>query len=126
MFNPGELDKTRRNLGNLSPEESRRMAGLLGGEIGVERDDTDLSEKYARLRAQSRRRTDIPAPAGKSLNPSFREDTAQLEPADEKKPGQASAFRAVASKREKKPAPQPPERPPYWARVRMNFLAAGT
>jgi len=126
MFNPGELDRTRRNLGNLSREESKRMAVLLGGEVGIEKDDSDLSEKYARLRAQSRRRTDIPGiSSGKPQAASFRGETALLEPADETSAENASAFRAVSPRRERKPPPRPSDRPPYWARVRMNFLAAG-
>ncbi len=36
-YNPGELDKVRKNLGELDPAESQRMADLLGGEVGTER-----------------------------------------------------------------------------------------
>lgn len=37
-YEPGELDKVRSKLGEISPEEARRMAEVLGGEVGVERD----------------------------------------------------------------------------------------
>ena len=28
LFNPGELSRTRKNLGNLSPDEAKRMAEI--------------------------------------------------------------------------------------------------
>jgi hypothetical protein len=40
VYAPGELDKTRGRLGNLDPNEAKRLAQLLGGEVGVERDLT--------------------------------------------------------------------------------------
>lgn len=49
VYAPGELDRTRRNLGNLDPEEAKRIASLLGGEIGTERSDVDDAVK-ARMR----------------------------------------------------------------------------
>lgn len=89
IFNPGELDRTRKNLGPLSKEESMKMAALLGGKVGIEKEDEGISEKYARLRAQSRRRTDIPRPAEKKERPASASpdqdngDLARLEPAEE-------------------------------------------
>lgn len=38
IYQPGELDKTRRNLGNIDPQEAMRVASILGGEIGVEKE----------------------------------------------------------------------------------------
>lgn len=37
IYEPGELDKVRQNLGEISPEEAMRVAEMLGGEIGVEK-----------------------------------------------------------------------------------------
>lgn len=37
VYNPGELDKTRKNIGTIEAEEARRMTKILGGEIGVEK-----------------------------------------------------------------------------------------
>ena len=37
IYEPGELDKVRQNLGDISPEEAMRVANVLGGEIGVEK-----------------------------------------------------------------------------------------
>ena len=36
-YEPGELDKTRRNIGFLEPEEAKKMIQTLGGEIGIEK-----------------------------------------------------------------------------------------
>lgn len=37
IYEPGELEKTRRNLGNLDKEEALKMMKTLGGQIGVEK-----------------------------------------------------------------------------------------
>jgi len=37
VYEPGELDRVRRNLGDLDPNEAKRIASLLGGEVGVEK-----------------------------------------------------------------------------------------
>ncbi len=37
IYEPGELDKVRKNLGEISPEEAMRVANVLGGEIGIEK-----------------------------------------------------------------------------------------
>lgn len=36
-YEPGTLDKTRKNIGNIDPEEAKRMSKLLGGEVFVEK-----------------------------------------------------------------------------------------
>jgi hypothetical protein len=37
IYEPGELDRVREKLGVLDPAEAKRLAGLLGGEVGVEK-----------------------------------------------------------------------------------------
>jgi hypothetical protein len=37
LYEPGELDRVRKNLGDLDPDEARRVARLLGGEVGYEK-----------------------------------------------------------------------------------------
>ena len=37
IYKPGELESVRKNLGDISPEEAKRVANLLGGEVGVEK-----------------------------------------------------------------------------------------
>jgi len=38
IYEPGTLEKTRANLGNIDDEEAKRMAKILGGEVFVEKD----------------------------------------------------------------------------------------
>ena len=38
IYEPGTLDKTRANLGEMDDAEAMRMAKLLGGEVFVEKD----------------------------------------------------------------------------------------
>ncbi|MCA1949765.1 MAG: hypothetical protein LDL24_04290 [Treponema sp.] len=37
IYEPGELERTRKRLGDLDPEEARAIAEKLGGEIGIEK-----------------------------------------------------------------------------------------
>ncbi len=39
VYEPGELDRVRQKIGPLDPREAKRMAELLGGEVGIERSD---------------------------------------------------------------------------------------
>ncbi|MBN2535021.1 MAG: hypothetical protein JXB88_19225 [Spirochaetales bacterium] len=52
-YAPGELDKTRRNIGKISIEEAKRIAKKLGGEIGVEQDPEDVTNKYKEMQYKS-------------------------------------------------------------------------
>jgi len=37
IYKPGELDEVRKKLGDIDPNEARRMAQVLGGEVGIEK-----------------------------------------------------------------------------------------
>ncbi len=37
IYKPGELDEVRKKLGDIDPDEARRMAQVLGGEVGIEK-----------------------------------------------------------------------------------------
>ncbi len=37
IYEPGELDKVRKNLGEIDPAESQRIADMLGGQVGREK-----------------------------------------------------------------------------------------
>ena len=37
VYAPGELNKVRQNLGSIDEKEAKRMANILGGEVGVEK-----------------------------------------------------------------------------------------
>lgn len=108
-YNPGELQKTRERLGNLSTEEARRMARRLGGEVGVERAEDRVETGYQKLSDLNRRRSDRYLPPepqrGGAVAPPSSESLA------DRNGGDAYADR-------------PGNRPGYFDLLRMNFLAA--
>ncbi|MDR1949756.1 MAG: hypothetical protein LBQ38_10210 [Spirochaetaceae bacterium] len=54
VYAPGELSKVRDKLGTIDQEEAKRMAQILGGEVGVERiDEPDSSGKKHTVRNQT-------------------------------------------------------------------------
>jgi hypothetical protein len=60
IYEPGELDKVRKKLGSLDPQEARRMAQVLGGEVGYEKDIEALARderqrKVAQAAEEARR-----------------------------------------------------------------------
>ncbi|MCW8966562.1 MAG: hypothetical protein OQK82_07745, partial [Candidatus Pacearchaeota archaeon] len=55
-YAPGELTKTRKNIGSISEDEAHKMAKKLGGEIGVEVDSEDITHKYKKLKDRSYQR----------------------------------------------------------------------
>lgn len=46
VYAPGELSRVRNNLGNVNADEAKRMAELLGGEVGVEKSVTPEKTGY--------------------------------------------------------------------------------
>lgn len=57
-YEPGELDRTRNNLGELSREEARKMQERLGGEVGAEKTSRAVESKYEKLKYQNRPEAD--------------------------------------------------------------------
>ena len=49
VYEAGELDKLRKNLGDISPDEAKKIARLLGGEVGFEKAPSDVEASYRRL-----------------------------------------------------------------------------
>ena len=71
IYEPGTLDKTRANLGNIDDEEAKRMAKILGGEVFVEKDrPIDYSalprRTYAHAKRGESRATTSPASSSNS------------------------------------------------------------
>ncbi len=58
-YKPGELARTRNNLGAITEEEARKMLGVLGGEIGIEQAPEDLEREARRIRQAEERRKRI-------------------------------------------------------------------
>lgn len=52
-YAPGELQRTRENLGQIPEDEAKRVGRLLGGEIGIEKTDDEIDKKYQELRKRS-------------------------------------------------------------------------
>jgi hypothetical protein len=50
VYEPGELDRVRKNIGDIEPDEARRIAGLLGGEVGYEKDREAIEKEERRLK----------------------------------------------------------------------------
>jgi hypothetical protein len=68
IYAPGELDRVRKKLGNLDAVEAKRVAEILGGEVGIERSD-DPKPSFKRKSSPVRRevveaghRANIPRP----------------------------------------------------------------
>jgi len=59
-YEPGELQKTRRNLGNIERDEALRMMQRLGGEIGVEKPESVDDSTLKRMRSVSKKNTHVP------------------------------------------------------------------
>ncbi len=105
-YEPGELDRTKQRLGDLSPEEARRMAKLLGGEVGVEKSSAEIDEKYRKIGELNRRRSDrfVPPPSKRGA-----------------KPGAVSS----TSRRQHAEMPEETRKAPgYFDRIRMDLLAS--
>ena len=108
-YEPGELDKTRKNLGRLTQEEAKKMSRLLGGEVGVEKADSSVEDRYRKLKELNRRKNDAIA------EPYQREREKQLDhPA-------ADSTQVTGVTREKAVSKSSPG---YFASVRMAFLAS--
>ncbi len=104
-YEPGELDRTRSNLGNLTEDEAREMARVLNGEIGVERAAPAIQEQYRRLQQLNRRNGETVI-----YNTPRKSGTEQLS-----RQKTAKAVKAISERQ-----------PGFFDRVRTNFWAASS
>ena len=51
-YAPGELERVRKKLGDISLEEAEKMSQILGGEVGIEEDSENIKHKYDKLQAR--------------------------------------------------------------------------
>jgi hypothetical protein len=56
VYAPGELGRIRERLGPIDENEAKRMAGLLGGEVGVERKETADRDPKAAQKAGAKKK----------------------------------------------------------------------
>ena len=55
-YEPGELQRTRNNLGDVSAKEAKDIAKKLGGDIGVEKIAPEITRSYERIKSINRRK----------------------------------------------------------------------
>jgi len=135
IYQSGELDKTRQNIGNIDPNEARRMAALLGGEIGIEKDSKSIQQGYEKISSQSRRKTDssrksgikrqntngAEKSAGKHVKTSGKSDV-QGKSSNDREKGKNSVPMVIDSRKKSRTVKK--NRKNYWVRIRTNFLSA--
>jgi hypothetical protein len=120
VYEPGELDRVRRNLGDLDPNEAKRIASLLGGEVGVEKAKAPPVRERPR---SSRDETVTVSIGGKSAPPRRRVEILEGDEGRRRTP-------ATASKASKKSAeldaddPTVEAKASYLERVRIDRYMA--
>jgi hypothetical protein len=112
VYEPGELARVREKLGSLDPAEAKRMAGILGGEVGVEKPSAPPPPPKARAGA-----ADLPGRGGSGSRAARRPGLPPL----------AETGEEVLKLRPKKPNPSDdpaiPIKLSYWERVKMDRQA---
>jgi hypothetical protein len=118
VYAPGELDRVRNKLGAIDENEAKRMAGLLGGEVGAERftEKEGSANKGGRIVRTAR-------PAKKTGAALGGTSPAAMRAAARKAGAAASKARAAASAG---PMDNPavPIRLSYFERLKMDRYAA--
>lgn len=114
VYEPGELDRVRKQLGNLDPEEARRIAEKLGGEVGT--------EKAAQERRISSRDETVDLSVG-GRGPSKSKPTRRVELGREEEPRPAPR-RERSAVVDPEDDPAVPIKPGYRERLRMDRYAA--
>ena len=66
VYAAGELDKVRRNLGDVTPEEAKRIASLLGGRVGVEKSPQIAKKSYQKTSRKVSAGADSQTESGRS------------------------------------------------------------
>ncbi len=98
-YEPGELQQTRHNLGEISREESKEMSRRLGGEVGIEKTDPSIDRQYQDLKYKNR--DEMVEPVRTTNQPLTR-------PSQESHPGANKKTKRVSFG--------------YWDRLRTAFL----
>ncbi|MBI9103308.1 MAG: hypothetical protein JEY99_12900 [Spirochaetales bacterium] len=139
IYQSGELDRTRKNIGNIDPKEARRMASLLGGEIGIEKDSAAVRQGYEKISSLKRRKSDpARSSGGKSSGSDEHPKNGGTAPVNLKENTKKShALGKSSGSRGTNTSPAPlvidssrksgsvrKNRKNYWVRIRTNFLAA--
>jgi hypothetical protein len=123
IYAPGELGRVRSNLGNMDDGEAKRMAKVLGGEVGRERTEDQETVRNRPKSPRTRHETVNVQVGGRSpnFNPSRSHPLRRVETDQENDGGKKKSAR----KRGIDPADDPsvPVRSGYWDRVRLDKFA---
>jgi hypothetical protein len=126
VYAPGELNRVRGKLGELDADEAKRMAQILGGEVGYERTPRQEESRKARSVRRTRQETvelivgSRPKNAGPAI-PKRRVELADMDNGGEKKPK-----KSIQPLKAGDPADDPavPVKAPYFERIKMDRYAA--
>ncbi|MBN2442282.1 MAG: hypothetical protein JXJ04_13090 [Spirochaetales bacterium] len=111
-YAPGELTKTRKNIGDISEDEAKKMAKKLGGEIGVEVDSEDITHKYKKLKDRSYQRV--------ILRNNIKGRIKQTKSEKEEKKAKSSS----ANLQKNKDGDKKEQSPSFIDRIRLDFLCS--
>jgi hypothetical protein len=119
VYSPGELNRVRGNLGELDAEEAKRMARILGGEVGYERTKTQ-EDALRRPKGKTRHET-VDMVVGRGRAPKGQPKRRVEVVSDGAKVSSKQAFR----RREGDPADDPsvPLKISYFERIKMDRYA---
>jgi hypothetical protein len=121
IYAPGELDRVRNNLGVTNAWEAKRMAEILGGEVGVERSQ-ESAEKFRPIKKTG---SGNPVVSGGGAAEGRRQPRHRVEiaPPDEE---EADLLKESAPRRPSDPADDPlvPVKASYFERVKMDRFCA--
>ncbi|MDR2186355.1 MAG: hypothetical protein LBO80_11930 [Treponema sp.] len=117
VYAPGELSRVRSKLGELDLEEAKRMAQILGGEVGVEKTASQIAaEKRAKVRHET---VDVMVGGRGGRNrPKHRVELASMDEGSEKK--------KIKIKYDPSDDPAVPVKTSYRERVKMDRYAGQT
>lgn len=105
-YEPGELDRTRKNLGQVSHEEAKLMAKKLGGEVGVEKTDSNIEQKYGKLKFSSPKNAAAPPAESRARRSAY------------VNPSAPKVFGSVRTVKKEWP------RMKYWDRLKIDFYCS--
>lgn len=123
VYAPGELDRVRGKLGELDAEEAKRMARILGGEVGYERTREEDERRNARPGHRTRRETVELVVRGQRGRPQPRRrvELAGMDKEEEKTPEKVVQ---VPKKGDRADDPTVPFKTSYFERIKMDRFAA--
>jgi hypothetical protein len=129
IYAPGELDRTRGKLGYLDANEAKRMAQILGGEVGYERTKEEDERREARSGKIRRETVDVVVGGRRTAGNGrpFRGGMARSGPEREKARAPALNSKKVSrAPRGKESADDPrvPFKISYFERIKMDRYAA--